>query len=81
LVQDALERLMKERTTIIIAHRLSTIQNVDMIIALKDGKVSEQGSPSYLAKRNGIYAKLLAVQTARSSEERQEALAKFGIVS
>ncbi len=81
LVQEALERLMKHRTTIIIAHRLSTIQNVDTIIALKGGKVSEQGSPEQLAKANGIYAKLLAVQTARSSEERQKALAKFGIVS
>lgn len=81
LVQEALEHLMKDRTTIIIAHRLSTIQNVDMIIALKAGKVSEQGSPAQLAKQDGIYAKLLAVQTARSSEERQEALAKFGIVA
>lgn len=81
LVQEALERLMKHRTTVIIAHRLSTIQNVDTIIALKGGKVSEQGSPQQLAKGNGIYAKLLAVQTARSSEERQKALAKFGIVS
>ena len=81
LVQDALEHLMKDRTTIIIAHRLSTIQSVDTIIALKDGKVSEIGSPKELAKKDGIYAKLMAVQTARSSEERQKALAKFGIVS
>jgi ATP-binding cassette subfamily B protein len=81
LVQEALERLMKNRTTIIIAHRLSTIQNVDMIVALKNGKVSEIGSPAQLAKSNGIYAKLLQVQTARSAEERQEALQKFGIVA
>ncbi len=81
LVHDALERLMKNRTTIIIAHRLSTIQNVDNIIALKDGKVSESGSPKELSKSNGIYARLLEVQTARSAEERQKALAKFGIVS
>ena len=80
LVQEALERLMKDRTTIIIAHRLSTIQNVDTIIALKNGRVSEMGSPKELAKQDGIYAQLLAVQTARSSEERQKALAKFGIV-
>lgn len=80
LVQEALEHLMKGRTTVIIAHRLSTIQNVDSIIALKNGRVSEQGSPSQLAKTDGIYAKLLAVQTARSAEERQKALAKFGIV-
>jgi ATP-binding cassette subfamily B protein len=81
LVQDALEHLMKGRTTIIIAHRLSTIQSVDSIIALKNGAVSEQGSPKELAGSDGIYAKLLAVQTARSEEERQKALAKFGIVS
>jgi ATP-binding cassette subfamily B protein len=80
LVQEALERLMKNRTTIIIAHRLSTIQNVDVIIAMKNGKVSEIGSPNKLAKSDGIYAQLLRVQTARSPEERQEALAKFGIV-
>lgn len=80
LVQEALERLMKGRTTIIIAHRLSTIQNVDTIIALKNGKVAEMGSPKQLSKQDGIYAQLLAVQTARSSEDRQKALAKFGIV-
>jgi len=81
LVQEALEYLMKDRTTIIIAHRLSTIQNVDMIIALKGGKVSEVGSPKELAKADGIYSQLLQVQSARSAEERQEALAKFGIVA
>lgn len=81
LVQEALETLMKDRTTIIIAHRLSTIQNVDVIVALKNGKVSEIGTPKELADSGGIYAKLLKVQTARSPEERQEALAKFGIVS
>jgi ATP-binding cassette subfamily B protein len=80
LVQEALERLMKDRTTIIIAHRLSTIQNVDVIISLKNGTVAEVGSPTQLAKTEGIYAKLLLVQTARSAEERQEALQKFGIV-
>jgi len=81
LVQEALDALMKNRTTIIIAHRLSTIQNVDVIIALKKGKVSEIGSPKELSRTDGIYAQLLRVQTARSAEERQEALAKFGIVS
>lgn len=80
LVQQALERLMKNRTTIIIAHRLSTIQNVDMIVALKNGKVSEKGSPKELAETDGIYAQLLRVQTARSAAEREKALEKFGIV-
>jgi ATP-binding cassette subfamily B protein len=81
LVQEALERLMKDRTTIIIAHRLSTIQSVDTIVALKNGKVAEMGSPRSLARAGGIYARLLQLQTARSAEERQEALAKFGIVA
>lgn len=62
LVQQALERLMHGRTTIIIAHRLSTIQTVDTIITLKDGTINEVGSPQKLAKTDGIYAKLLALQ-------------------
>ncbi len=80
MVQEALERLMKGRTTIIIAHRLSTIQNVDTIVALKKGKVAEVGSPAELATSGGIYSNLLKVQTARSAEEREEALKRFGIV-
>ncbi len=64
-VQDALERLMKGRTTMIIAHRLSTIQNVDMIVGLRGGRVAELGSPEELADlEGGIYAELLALQTA-----------------
>ncbi len=81
LVQEALKHLMKGRTSIIIAHRLSTIQDVDTIISMKGGKISEIGTPKELAESGGIYSQLLSVQTARSSEERQEALAKFGIVS
>jgi ATP-binding cassette, subfamily B, bacterial len=62
-VQDALEVLMKRRTTLIIAHRLSTIQNVDIIVGLKGGEVSEMGTPAELAKGKGIYAELLKLQT------------------
>ena len=62
LVQQALDRLMKGRTTLIIAHRLSTIAAVDTIITLKNGRVDEIGSPDELAKTNGIYAKLLELQ-------------------
>lgn len=61
-VQDALETLMRGRTTIIIAHRLSTIASVDEIIGIKGGKIVEQGSPAKLAKANGIYAELLSLQ-------------------
>lgn len=62
LVQQALERLMQGRTTLIIAHRLSTIQSVDMVITLRDGTVDEQGPPAQLAQSGGIYATLLALQ-------------------
>lgn len=62
LVQAALDRLMKGRTTLIIAHRLSTIAHVDTIVTLKNGKVDEVGAPAELAKTGGIYAELLALQ-------------------
>jgi ATP-binding cassette subfamily B protein len=62
MVQEALQRLMKGRTTLIIAHRLSTIQHVDQIITIKDGKVDESGTPTKLATSGGIYAQLLALQ-------------------
>ncbi len=61
-VQEALERLMQGRTTLIIAHRLSTIQNVDMIVGIRHGGVSEIGSPGQLAGGDGIYAELLRLQ-------------------
>ena len=62
MVQEALERLMKGRTTLIIAHRLSTIQNVDTIITLQNGTVAEIGSPDKLAHSGGIYDQLLQLQ-------------------
>lgn len=78
-VQQALERLMKDRTTIIIAHRLSTIAHVDQIIGLRGGKIVEQGSPSELAhKTGGIYAELLKLQTA-SAQVAKKKLKKFDI--
>ncbi len=80
LVQEALDRLMKGRTTIIIAHRLSTIQKVDQIITLRGGTVDEIGSPAKLASSGGIYAQLLALQrlgTADPSEKTKQSLKKF----
>jgi len=62
MVQEALEHLMRGRTTLIIAHRLSTIQNVDQIITLSGGTVGEVGSPKQLARSGGIYAQLLKLQ-------------------
>ena len=63
LVQDALNNLMKDRTSIIIAHRLSTIQNADLIVVLENGCVVEQGSHSQLMQANGLYRKLIDMQT------------------
>jgi ATP-binding cassette subfamily B protein len=72
MVQEALERLMKGRTTIIIAHRLSTIQHVDMIITLKKGKIDEIGTPADLEKSGGIYDQLLAMQKGKNKKKLQK---------
>jgi subfamily B ATP-binding cassette protein MsbA len=58
LVQDALEKLMKNRTTIVIAHRLSTIINADRILVIVKGEIKEQGTHTQLLLNNGIYKKL-----------------------
>ena len=78
LVQQALDRLMKGRTTLIIAHRLSTIASVDRIITLRNGHIDEVGAPKDLAKTDGIYAELLALQQA-GTRGVKEKLAKFDI--
>lgn len=62
LVQDALEKLFKNRLVIIIAHRFSTIQNVDRIIVLDKGTIADSGTPQELAKRDGLYSELLKYQ-------------------
>jgi ABC-type multidrug transport system fused ATPase/permease subunit len=67
LVQNALEKLMEGRTTIIIAHRLSTIKRVDRIFVIKDGQIAEVGSHAELTKvDNGIYSNLLKLQLTES---------------
>ncbi len=63
LVQDALNNLMKNRTSLIIAHRLSTIQNADMIVVLEGGKIVEQGTHTQLLQNNGLYKRLIDMQT------------------
>ena len=75
-VQQALERLMKGRTTLIIAHRLSTIQAVDTIVTLVGGKVDEIGSPMELARSGGIYSQLLDLQQSHT-EAGKEKLKQF----
>lgn len=72
MVQEALERLMKNRTTLIIAHRLSTIQSVDQIVTLKNGRVDEVGAPADLAETGGIYAQLLKLQQGHTSTDKKK---------
>ena len=61
-IQDALERLMKDRTTIVIAHRLSTIEGADNIIVMEQGQIIEQGNHAALIAQSGAYANLHSVQ-------------------
>ncbi|MEY2587257.1 MAG: hypothetical protein RLY11_1106 [Bacteroidota bacterium] len=61
-VQDAIHKLMKDRTSIIIAHRLSTIKNADEIIVLHKGQIAERGKHDELIQLNGIYSRLVALQ-------------------
>lgn len=63
LVQDALENMMKNRTSIVIAHRLSTIQNADEIIVMQKGEIVEQGKHQELLDQQGVYSKLVAMQS------------------
>ena len=63
LVQDALEKMMKNRTSIVIAHRLSTIQNADTIVVLHKGEIVEQGTHAKLLELNGTYKKLVQMQS------------------
>lgn len=78
-VQAGLDELMKNRTTLIIAHRLSTIADVDTIITLDRGRISEIGAPAELAQSGGIYAELLRLTQSASAADRQR-LKKYGFV-
>jgi ATP-binding cassette subfamily B protein len=74
-VQEALEKLMKNRLTIIIAHRFSTIQNVNKIIVIDDGVIADSGTPQELAGRKGLYSDLLKYQV----EGNKKLLAQYEI--
>lgn len=63
IIQTALSRLIKDKTVLIIAHRMRTVAGADKIVVLSDGVVAEQGNPSELYKKNGIYARMVDLQT------------------
>jgi subfamily B ATP-binding cassette protein MsbA len=68
LVFEALDRLMKGKTSIVIAHRLSTIREADIIFVVKDGKIVEQGNHETLLKSGGVYAGLHELQFSLNTE-------------
>jgi subfamily B ATP-binding cassette protein MsbA len=76
-VQDALDNLMKGRTTLVIAHRLSTIRNADRIVALVNGEIIEEGDHETLLKKKGEYFRLYNLQFKdEESDEKNDRLAK-----
>jgi ATP-binding cassette subfamily B protein len=62
LVQEALERLMANRTTLVIAHRLATVRAAERIIVMSDGQIVEEGSHGSLMTNSGLYARLASLQ-------------------
>ena len=72
-MQEALDRLMQNRTTVIVAHRLSTIKIAQRIAVLDDGRIIELGTHDELMERNGLYARLYAMQF-RNPEETLDLL-------
>lgn len=67
LIQSSLSRLIKNKTVIIIAHRMRTVANADKIVVISDGRSDEQGTPTELSKKDGIYAKMVKFQTESKS--------------
>lgn len=63
LIQSALSRLIRNKTVLVIAHRMRTVAGADKIVVLADGKIAEQGSPETLYQKNGIYSRMLNLQT------------------
>ena len=63
LVQDALNKLMENRTSLVIAHRLSTIQHANAIVVLQEGKIMEAGTHQELLEKQGVYRKLYDLQS------------------
>jgi len=72
IIQQALDRIFKNRTSIIIAHRLSTVRNADMIVVIHEGEIAEKGSHSELIKQDGLYKQLYEMQFKYETEEEPE---------
>ena len=62
-VQEALSRLLTGKTVIVIAHRMRTVMSADKIVVLEDGRVAEQGTPEELLAANGLFARMVRLQT------------------
>jgi ATP-binding cassette subfamily B protein len=69
LIQNALEKLMKNRTTFVIAQRLSTVKRADKIVILEEGEIVEQGTHEQLLEKGGIYAQIYEMQFRQQEEE------------
>ncbi len=63
MIQESLSKLIKNKTVLIIAHRMRTVSGADKIVVLKDGVVAESGRPEELINKNGVYARMTALQT------------------
>jgi len=72
IIQQALDRIFKNRTSIIIAHRLSTVRNADMIVVLHEGKIAEIGSHFELIQQDGLYKQLYEMQFKYETEEEPD---------
>ena len=70
LIQEAIDRLIEGKTTIMIAHRLSTLKRANRIIVVDNGKIIENGTPEELLAMKGKYYKLVEIQTMRADAER-----------
>ena len=75
LIQEALDRLMANRTSFVIAHRLSTIRHADQILVMRRGEIAERGTHEELTEQNGLYAKLSRIQNTTFIEEGFERIA------
>ena len=74
LVQDALDKLMVNRTTFVIAHRLSTIINADKIVVMENGEIKEIGNHKELLRLNGLYRHLYEIQFGKQEEIKEVVL-------